>query len=436
MKRILSLCCVCGLSYNIQAQTLEKNPNIIMIVVDDMGYSDFGCYGSKINRTPNIDRLAAEGIRFTDFHTNGALSSPTRAALMTGRYQQYYGVEGVITAANHREYGLDPSAVTVAKLLRSNNYETVIYGKWHLGYPVRHNPIHLGFNEFVGYISGNVDYFSHIDQEGYEDWRHQDKLVKEEGYTTNLVADYAVRFLKRKHEKPFFLYLPFEACHGPWQGPGDKPVRGIVNGKFEKYQGREDVRNVYTEMVESLDYNVGRIMDTLRSMNLDENTIILFFSDNGGANLSDNSPWSGGKGSLLEGGHRVSSIARFHGKIKPGQVSDETIMTIDVLPTLCELTSTPLKGEFDGVSFLKTMMEGKKMPERMLFWRTAESICVRDGKWKLTVNRKDGKKTLIDLSMDIKEKNNLTEKYPKMVNRLLDAIKEWENNFKDIKQFS
>ena len=167
-------------------------------MADDMGYADFGCYGNTINKTPHIDRLAEKGMKFTDFHTNGAVSSPTRAALMTGRYQQYYGIEGVITAANHRKTGLDPSATTIAKLLRANNYETVIYGKWHLGYQKKFNPIHLGFDQFVGYVSGNIDYFSHIDQEGYEDWWHQDQLHPEEGYTTHLITDYAERYLKQK----------------------------------------------------------------------------------------------------------------------------------------------------------------------------------------------------------------------------------------------
>lgn len=428
------LTCLMAPTCIINAQ--NTTPNVVLIMVDDMGYADFGCYGSTVNKTPNIDRLAKNGIKFTDFHTNGAVSSPTRASLMTGRYQQYYGVEGVITAANHRKCGLDPDAITIAKLLKSNNYETVIYGKWHLGYAVKHNPIYLGFDEFVGYVSGNIDYFSHIDQEGYEDWWHQNKLYPEEGYTTYLITDYAERYLKKEHYKPFFLYLPFEACHGPWQGPTDKPVRGITNGKYENYPGRKDTKTAYTEMVETLDECMGRIITTLEETGLDKNTLVLFFSDNGGANLSNNAPWSGHKGSVLEGGHRVSSIAYWPGKIKAGSVCDETIITMDVLPTLCEVTSTPMNGIFDGYSFWPTILSGKKMPERTLFWRTGNATCARHGKWKLMMNRKTGECILIDLSTDVKEENNLMDQYPGKAKSLLNAIKKWEKNFEDIEQFS
>lgn len=423
-------------STNAIARPSTVSPNIILIVVDDMGYSDFGCYGNKINKTPNIDNLAKGGVRFTDFHTNGSVSSPTRAALMTGRYQQYAGIEGVITAANHRNCGLNPETITIADLLKANNYETVMYGKWHLGYQVENNPIHYGFDEFVGYVAGNVDYFSHIDQEGYEDWWHQDKKIKEEGYTTNLITDYALKYLQKKHDKPFFMYLPFEACHGPWQGPNDKAIRHIINGKYKVSEGRKDIKNVYKEMVKSLDENIGRIIEGLKVTGLDENTLILLFSDNGGAHLSNNSPWSGGKGSLLEGGHRVSSIVYWPGVIKSGQVSDETIMTMDILPTLCEVSSTPVKGNLDGISFWKVITKQEKMPERLLFWRYNGKVCVRQGDWKLTLNHKNKNTILVNLSEDISEKNNLASKYPQKVKELTEAILNWEKNFENIKKQS
>lgn len=421
-------------SFSLSAKS--NTPNIVLIMADDMGYADFGCYGNTINKTPHIDRLAEKGMKFTDFHTNGAVSSPTRAALMTGRYQQYYGIEGVITAANHRKTGLDPSATTIAKLLRANNYETVIYGKWHLGYQKKFNPIHLGFDQFVGYVSGNIDYFSHIDQEGYEDWWHQDQLHPEEGYTTHLITDYAERYLKQKHDKPFFLYLPFEACHGPWQGPNDEAIRLIKEGKYETYDGRKDIKTAYREMVESLDECVGRIVKTLEENGLSDNTLVLFFSDNGGAKLSDNSPWSGYKGSLLEGGHRVSFIAHWPQQIKAGSVSNETIMSMDILPTLCEATSTPLEGVFDGHSFLSVLKSNDMMPERILFWRTGNAVCARQGSWKLTLNRKTGHGSLVDLSVDVKEKNNLWNQYPEKIESLRKAIEQWEAGFKEVKQFS
>jgi len=431
----------------IKAQT--QKPNIILIVSDDMGYGDFGCYGNKDHKTPNIDWLASHGMKFTDFHTNGAVSSPTRAALMTGRYQQYAGIEGVITAASHRDCGLDPSSPTVAKLLRANNYETVMYGKWHLGYAPRYNPIHLGFDQFVGYVSGNVDYFNHIDQEGYADWWHQDKLQPEEGYTTYLITDYAERYIKKEHKKPFFLYLPYEACHGPWQGPDDVAFRqlrddlkadsSLGDGEHtavDNDKSKAEQKATYTAMVEALDRCVGRVIKSVKDAGLDDNTIIFFFSDNGGAHNSCNAPWSGWKNQLLEGGQRVSSIVYWPKKVKAGQVSDEIIMTMDVLPTVCELSDTPLKGVFDGQSFLPTLLSGKQMTERTVYWRNNHSVAARHGKWKLQIDRKTRKGQLIDLSTDIKEEHNLWNDYPQIAAKMLKEIDVWEAQFAEIHEFS
>lgn len=448
MKRNLFLFTSFAVSYGtaIQASTLQTKiesssdkPNIVLIVVDDMGYGDFGCYGNKNHKTPNIDRLAAEGARLTDFHTNGVLSSPTRAALMTGRYQQYNGIEGVVTAANHRDCGgLSTDAPTIAKIVRNGGYQTAIFGKWHLGYAPRFNPIHHGFDEFIGYVAGNVDYFTHIDQAGFEDWWKNDNKHPEEGYTTDIITNHALQYINTHTDKPFFLYIPYEACHSPMQGPGDKPQRIMVDGKMKTIKSsRRDFSTIYKEMVESLDYNVGRIMQTLKEKGLDDNTLVLFFSDNGGSRFSCNAPWSGGKGSLLEGGHRVSSLARFPGHIKPGTVSAETIITMDVMPTICEVAGISLNGtKHDGVSYWKTLTENRKMPERSLFWRTASGITVRKDNWKLTTDRDYTNPVLIDLESDPKEKSNVAEANPIILQQLLKEIKEWDKNFVNIKQFT
>lgn len=416
----------------------NSKPNIVMIVVDDMGYGDFGCYGNKTHITPNIDKLAQEGALLTDFHTNGALSSPTRAALLTGRYQQYYGIEGVVTAAGHRDFGLSTNAPTIAKVLRKGGYQTAIFGKWHLGYEPKFNPIHHGFDQFVGYLSGNVDYFSHIDQAGYEDWWNDDVKKTEEGYTTEIITNHAVNYINGHKNKPFFLYVPYEACHSPMQGPNDEPVRKMVNGKMKNIKGkRQDYPVIYKEMVESLDKNVGRIMQALSENDLDENTLVLFFSDNGGSRFSCNDPWSGGKGSLLEGGHRVSSLVRFPNRIKPGTVSDEIFMTIDVMPTLCEVAGISLEGvEHDGFSYLQTLTKNVSMPDRPIFWRMALEICVRKGDWKLTTDRNYNNPVLINLKSDPKEKNNIASTHQEIVKELLKLIKEWDKNFINIKQYT
>lgn len=417
---------------SLSAANEQAKQNVILILVDDMGYSDLGCYGNTRINTPNIDKLAAEGMKFTDFHSNGPVSSPTRAALITGRYQQCFGIEGVITAASHREKGLDPNTTTMADIFKSNGYETIMYGKWHLGYDVKCNPRNYGFDDFIGFVAGNVDYFSHIDQEGYEDWWHQGKLKIEDGYTTELLTDHTVKYLEKKKKKPFFLYLPFEAPHAPFQGPNDTPVREYINGEYVTHSGRKDIDVAYKEMIESLDDCVGRIMLTLKEQQLDENTIILFCSDNGGTKYADNGPWVGYKSTLLEGGHRVPAIAYWPGRVAKGSICHETLLTMDMLPTLCEATNTPMTIDSDGESFLQTMLNGTPMVERTLFWRYANSVVARNGRWKYTLNRKTKVGKLIDISVDFKEAKDLSSQYPEIVESLREDIEKWESQFEGV----
>ena len=420
-----------------QSNQQNEKPNIVLIMVDDMGYGDFGCYGNTEIKTPNIDRLSKMGMKFTDFHSNGAVSSPTRCSLMTGCYQQRNGIEGVITAARHRDCGLNPEVTTIADLLQKNGYDTAMYGKWHLGYAKRFNPVNYGFDSFVGYVSGNVDYFTHFDQAGYADWWHGDTLTKEDGYTTTLITDYAEKYLKKKHNKPFFLYVPFEACHYPWQGPKDVAIRHSVNGKYVRSSGRKDIRVAYKEMEEYLDDCVGRLMNTINECNLNKNTLILLFSDNGGSTNSCNYPLSGHKDMILEGGHRVPAMFVWPGKIIPNQVSDQLVLTMDILPTVCDVTnSTYNKKDFDGISFLPTLISGKNMPNRYVFWRNDRTSCARQGCWKLMVNRKTNEKILINLDTDLQEKHNLSNQQPKITKKLLKALKKWESSFSNINQFT
>ena len=191
-------------------------------MADDLGYGDVGCYGSRRNQTPQIDALARDGMRFTDFHSSGTVCSPTRAGLLTGRYQQRSGIPAVITAANHRDVGLPLEEITFAERLKKAGYGTAMFGKWHLGYERRFNPIHQGFEQFRGYVSGNVDYVSHVDQTGIADWWDGDKLVPEQGYSTELITKHAVEYIEQNRERPFCLYVAHEAPHYPYQGPGDK----------------------------------------------------------------------------------------------------------------------------------------------------------------------------------------------------------------------
>lgn len=427
-----------GWGCNTQPNKEEKDipestqPNIVLIMADDMGYNDLGCYGSHSIKTPNIDRLAAAGFKLTDYHSNGVVCSPTRASLLTGLYPQEAGVEGVITAKSHRDTGMSLDKFTLAEYLKGSGYATAIFGKWHLGYKPEFGPNVQGFDQFVGFVSGNVDYFSHIDQEGYEDWWNNKNLEKEAGYLTDLITDKALEYLdERNSDKPFFLYLAHGAPHSPYQGPNDKADR-TVGGDFPIQGSREDVDAAYTEMVESLDENVGRVMEYLEKNGLTENTVVIFCSDNGGTrNVGSNAPLRGYKGQLYEGGHRVPAIFYWKNKI-PSGVSDELVLSMDLFPTIASLlglevpaglSGKNLAGIFDGAG--PTKLE----EERIVFWRFGNQIAVRKGNWKLL--KSNGESFLYNLASDIGESKDIKEEYPKIFQELNKAYEEWESSLNE-----
>lgn len=405
-------------------------PNIILIVADDMGYGDCGCYGSQDIRTPCLDTLATEGVRFTDFHSNGAVCSPTRAALLTGRYQQRTGVEGVITAANHRHVGLPLEERTFADLLRSNGYRTAIFGKWHLGYAPKYNPTHRGFDEFRGFVAGNIDYKSHIDQIGEEDWWVHGALEQEEGYTTDLVTEHGVRFIERMKDEPFVLYLAHECPHYPYQGPRDSAYR--TPGKPDPILGpRTDQDVAYREMMESMDQGIGRIAATVKQTGIESNTLIFFFSDNGPSGPGSSGPLRGRKGTLWEGGHRVPAVARWPGVIPSGRVTGETAIGMDLFPTMMALSATaiPKNLEIDGVDLTPVLKDDGTLPPRDLFWRHKEQRAVRSGHHKLLINLVDDveKASLFSVYEDVAEKIDIADKAPDIVTDLTGRLKTWES---------
>lgn len=370
-------------------------PNIVVIVADDMGYADLSCFGNDRFRTPQLDALAREGLRFTDFHANGPVCSPTRAALLTGRYQQRSGVDEVVFADPARgkrdSHGLPPAEVTFAELLQTAGYRTGLMGKWHLGYDPRFNPRRQGFDEFRGYLSGNVDFQSHIDQANIPDWWHGLERVDEPGYTTHLITRHAVRFIEENRSRPFCLYVAHEAPHSPYQGPDDPPVRGP---RAQPALQGADIARAYREMVQEMDKGVGEIVATLRRLNLAENTFVFFCSDNGGTREGNNSPLNGHKGSVWEGGHRVPGVAWWPGRIKPGTTA-EIALTMDLMPTMLDLAhvSVPAGHRLDGISLAPLLLESRPLPARTLFWGYTGRYAVRQGPWKLLVNQPAGEAT-------------------------------------------
>ena len=406
----------------------DVRPNIVLIMADDLGYGDIGCYGNERIRTPNIDALAAAGMKFTDYHSNGAVCSPTRAALLTGRYQQRCGIDAVVTAKGPaRETGMAPSEVTFAEVLRKAGYATGLFGKWHVGYRVIFNPTRQGFDEFRGYVSGNVDYHSHIDQANIDDWWEGDKKVPEEGYVTDLIGNYAVDFIRRNKNKPFCLYMPHEAPHYPYQGRNDPPER-LPGGKKGRKTPNHDIPRAYKEMVEVMDHNIGRVIDTLKSLELYRKTFIFFCSDNGANKRGSNGPLNGFKGSLWEGGHRVPAIACLPGRIAAGSATDQTVLGMDLFPTMASIAQAPLpKGlELDGVDLTGLLTRGEQLPERTLFWAYRRSRAVREGPWKLLV--RNTKASLYNLEHDLGETQDLSEERPEIVGRLQSALAAWEQD--------
>jgi arylsulfatase A len=404
---------------------IETHPNIILIMADDLGYGDIACFGSKSIKTPVLDKMAREGIKFTDYHSNGAVCSPTRAALMTGNYQQRAGIEGVIKAAREfRKYGIQDSEKILAEYFKEAGYSTGAFGKWHLGYQPEYNPTYHGFDEFFGYISGNIDFISHRDQAGIYDWWQNTDTSYEKGYVTDLITDHALEFMEKNKDHPFLVYLPHEAPHYPYQGRNDKADR-LPGVEFPTQGSRTDKKQAYKEMVEIMDENIGRVMEKLKELGLDKNTLVMFCSDNGATKLGSNGSLNGYKGSLWEGGHRVPAIAWYPKKINKGISNNSTILSMDILPTLLSVIGKKEVEEIDGKDFSEVMYFETNLNERPLFWRFNKQWAVRKGEWKY-LKIKD-KEYLFNLKYDLDEQNNLFEAEPLKVNELKKLLKEWES---------
>ena len=409
----------------------ERPPNFVIIMADDLGYGDLSTHGGWID-VPSLDRMVAEGLRFTDFHSNGAVCSPTRAALLTGRYQQRAGIPAVVVAAPdrlvHRD-GLQDVEVTFAEMLRQRGYAAAIMGKWHLGYYPQYNPTRHGFDIFRGYVSGNIDFFSHVDQAGNFDWWHDTETSSEPGYVTKLINEHAVRFIEDHQDEPFCLYVPHEAPHYPYQGPRDDPngFRVVEQPAVRQELPADEIRQKYREMVVEMDRGVGAILDTLTRLELAERTLVLFFSDNGATPNGSNGPLRGFKSSVWEGGHRVPAIAWCPGVIAAGRETPQLAATVDVWPTLAELAGVPQPTgrPLDGVS-LVAVFEGRALERGPMFWSFRDGLAMRDGDWKLVVGE-DGNEQpmLFNLGEDLGEQTDLSGQHPERTAEMSRAAEQW-----------
>ena len=403
-----------------------------VVMADDLGYGGISCYGNTTIHTPNLDSLASNGVKFTDFHSNGAVCSPTRAALLTGKYQQRTGVGGVITAKSHRNVGLNLNEVTIADELKKHGYNCGMFGKWHLGYSKEFNPTLQGFDDYVGFVSGNIDYHAHIDQEGYLDWWKGSEIKNEEGYSTDLITDYGINYIKENDPKltgkPFFLYLPHEAPHGPYQRHIDRKLREV--GKpGTKPVNQDSIPLIYKEMVEVMDEGIGKIIQTLKETGQYENSIIIFISDNGANRHGNNGGLRGYKGGVYEGGSRVPAIFNYPKEIKEGSINKQIVLTMDIFPTLLDfIGQSPSLTNIDGISIKENLLHQTTLPERVVFFAFKNKSFIRKEDWKLiSIESENGDEIeLYNLSDDLQEKNDVSSVHPELVNELLDRLELWK----------
>jgi arylsulfatase A len=413
-------------------------PNIVLIVGDDLGYGDLSSYGCPDINTPNIDSIGRAGIRFTQFYANGPECTPTRCALMTGRYQQRVGgmecaigigdvgrYDEAIWLQQRGELGLPRSETTIASMLKGAGYQTACIGKWHLGYAEKFRPTQHGFDYYFGLLGGSIDYFRHVEPDLKPMLFEGDKPVQQSGYMTDLLADQAIHWLKTPKTKPYFLYLPFNAPHAPFEGPGDREKKPTAQ------TWNQGDRATYTRMVESLDNNVGRVLKQLERMPDVSNTVVLFISDNGGHQLARNEPLRGKKGSVWEGGIRVPCVIRWPGKIQPGINTPQAAITMDLAPTFLEMAggAPPSGRKLDGVSLVPTLTGNRPVFERTLFWRykrdQAVLKAVRQGTMKFVVSQAGI--SLYNLEQDLQERTDIRSEHPQLAKELQSKLSNWEH---------
>lgn len=430
-------------------QVAAPRPNIVFILADDLGYTDVGCFGSKYYETPNIDHMAASGIRFTSGYTCGPNCAPTRAALMSGQYGPRTGIYtvGSIERFDWRSRPLRPvdnitqlplTKITIAQSLKKAGYATGMFGKWHLGEGDPYHPSKRGFGEAIVSMGVHFDFVTHPPVE-----------YPKGAYLTDFLTDKAVDFIRRHKEGPFFLYLPHFAVHKPLE------AKDILIAKFKTKPPVGGHNNpTYAAMIASVDESVGRVLALLDELKLAENTLVIFASDNGGVggyvregvkqagDVTDNAPLRGGKGMLYEGGIRVPYIFRWPGKIPSGTVCDQPINSVDLYPTLLEVAGVPPPPNYplDGVSYFKLLTSGDKAPlnRDAIFWhfpgylgagagswRTTPAGAIRSGDWKLQEFFEDGRLELYNLRDDIGQTNNLAQKLPDKAKELHGQLAAW-----------
>jgi arylsulfatase A-like enzyme len=415
-----------------QAQSTDR-PNVVLIITDDVGYGDLGSYGARDVRTPNIDSLAKNGTRLTDFYA-APNCSPTRAALISGRYQQRVRIEAPLGAARSPagEQGLRATGRSLPQLLKNNGYRTALIGKWHLGYKKEFSPVAHGFDYFFGFKSGLIDYYQHTDSSGDHDLFENDEPTHVNGYSTDLFTERSVKFIEQNAGQPFFLEVAYNAAHWPFQVP-DQPSIAPNNARF--VQPQEDPTNTrkdYAAILERADRGIGQILAALERRGLTRNTLVIYTQDNGGEWLSRNAPLFHRKNTVWEGGIRVPAIFRWPGRIPSGTTSSQVGIVMDLTATILAVTSSQVPGDarLEGINLLPLLQQGASKAERTLFFRITgparRQRAVRQGDWKLLL---DGNSPMLfNLAADVGERNDLASQRVDIVRKLFPLIVQWEQD--------
>ena len=413
----------------VSAQSSQK-PNIIVILSDDAGYADLEPYGQNEIPTPYINSLAKEGTLFTRGYVSASVCAPSRAGLLTGRYQQRFGFENnptgdPINGYTKEDMGVDLDEKTIADRLKEVGYSTLAIGKWHLGNEDKFFPLKRGFDEFYGFKEGHRDFFSYKKE---RDENHalydNDNIIPEDSitYLTDMFTNKAIRYINERAQKkePFLMYLAYNCVHTPLQAKKED---------LDKFSNVEsEGRQTYDAMLSNMDTNIGRVLKTLKEDGIDDNTLIIFLNDNGGAttNYSDNGQLRGMKGSMWEGGIRVGYIMRWPGVVEAGKVYNKSVSSLDIMATSLAVAGNNRQYKpLDGVNLLEYLGDPIKTPHEELFWKRGAAAAIQSHDWKL-IRVETNPPLLFNLGIDESEQVNLAEGYPEKVKELMKKLSDWE----------
>ncbi len=419
-----------GFGFSTAEEQAPRKPNVVLVLADDLGYAELGCQGCKDIPTPNIDSIANSGVRFTQGYVTCPICAPTRAGLLTGRYQQRFGFEtnpGPELYADEK-FGLPVDQPTIPELLKPLGYTTGMVGKWHVGYKPELTPPKRGFDYFFGFLSGAHEF---LPGGRRREIRRGADAVEEKEYLTDAFGREAVAFITKNKSNPFFLYLPFNAVHSPLQASEEylKRVEGI----------KDTNRRTYAAMTIAMDDAVGRVLETLRKEGLEDNTLIFFLSDNGGPTpqtTSSNAPLRGYKGQVLEGGIRIPFMVQWKGRIPEGKVVSEPVVSLDILPTILAAAGRPAveQDKLDGIDLLPFLLgEKADRPHNIIYWRFHDQRAIRSHDWKLVKRGKGDAWELYNLTEDIGESKNQSAQMPDKVKELEELWQKWNAELQEPK---